>query len=103
MTWILLKDNAQKGRELIHEEDSLDYTIAKVLEVKEVDLINPNSQRLVFQHNVLRTGKLIYDSDPEFRIKFEMRVIIYFCDFEPTLRFMEIFYPRGRIKRLARL
>ena len=57
MTWILLKDNAQKGRELIHE----DYTIAKVLEVKEVDLINLNSQRLVFQHNVLRTGKLIYD------------------------------------------
>lgn len=88
---ILLKDNAPKGRELIHEEDYLAYEIAKTLGVKEVDLIDLNSQGLIFKHNVLRTGKLIYDADPRFRISFEMRVIIEFCDFEPTLRFIERF------------
>lgn len=88
---ILLKDNAPKGRELIHEEDYLAYEIAKTLGVKEVDLIDLNSQGLIFKHNVLRTGKLIYDADPRFRISFEMRVITEFCDFEPTLRFIERF------------
>ncbi len=100
---ILLKDSAPKGRELIHEEDYLSYRVAKTLGVKEVDLIDLNSQRLLFQHNILRTRKLIYDSDPAFRIKFEARVITNFCDFEPTLRFMEKFCFQGRLKRCESL
>ncbi len=100
---ILLKDNAPNDRELIHEEDYLAYKIAKALGVKEVDVIDLNRQGLIFQHNVLRTGKLIYDADPALRIKFVTRVIPYFCDFEPTLRFMEKFSLQGRLKRCERL
>ena len=100
---ILLKEDAPKGRELIHEEDYLAYKIARALGVKEVDLIDLNSQGLIFKHNILRTGKLIYDADPRFRISFEMRVITEFCDFEPTLRFIEKYHLKGRLRRCASL
>ncbi len=100
---ILLKDNAPKGRELIHEEDYLSYRIAEALGVREVDLVNLNSQGLIFQHNVLKTGMLIYDADPDFRIKFVTQVISHYCDFELTLRFMDKYYFEGYRRRLAKL
>lgn len=99
---ILLKENAPKGKELLHEEDYLAYRAAMMLGVKEVDLIDLNSKGIVFQHNVLRTGVLIYDGDPAFRIKFETEVIIRFCDFEPTLRYIERLQLQSRIERLAK-
>jgi len=100
---ILIKDNAPKGRELIHEEDYLSYRIEKVLKVGEIDLVELNSQGLIFQHNVLKTGRLIYNGDPEFRIRFESRVISNFCDFEVTLRFIEKHHTEGRMARCKRL
>jgi hypothetical protein len=99
---VLLKNIAPKGRKLVHEEDYLAYRVTKILGVKEVDLINLNSKGIIFQHNVLRTGRLIYDGDPEFRIQFETRVIIRFCDYEPTLRFIEKIQLKGRIERYTR-
>ena len=98
---ILLRNNAPKGKELVHEEDYLAYRVATRLGVKEVDLIDLNSKGLIFQHNVLRTGHLIYDNDPAFRIEFETMVIIRFCDFEPTLRYIEKLQLQSRIERLA--
>lgn len=100
---ILLKDNSPRGRKLMKKMDYLAYRIEDALRAGEVDLIILNTQGLIFQHNVLRTGKLIYDADPAFRIVFEMKVISNFCDFEPTLRFMEKFHFQGRIRRCARL
>lgn len=99
---ILLKDNAPDGKELLHEEDYLAYRVARALGSKEVDLIDLNSKGLLFQHNVLRTGILIYDDDPAFRIRFETGVIIRFCDFEATLRYIEKRQLKGRIERYAR-
>jgi len=100
---ILIEDNAPKGRELIHEEDYLCYRIEKMLNGGKADLVELNSQGLIFQHNVLKTGKLIYDGDSRFRIKFEAQVISNFCDFEPTLRFIEKYHIKGRIARCERL
>jgi predicted nucleotidyltransferase len=100
---ILLKDNAPKGRELIHKEDYLAHRIEDALKVKEVDLIELNRQGLIFVHNVLKTGKLIYDTDPDFRIRFVAKAISDYCDFEPTLRFMNNYYFRGYMRRLAAL
>lgn len=100
---LLLKGNAPEGRKLIHEEDYLAYRIGKILRINEVDLIDLNSQKLILCHNVLKTGRLIYDADTAFRIKFEMRVISNFCDFEPTLRFVERFHIQGIIKRCMNL
>ena len=71
---ILLKDDAPKGRELIHKMDYLAYRIEEALQAKEVDLIELNNQGLIFQYNVLRTGKLIYDADPLFRTNFVTRM-----------------------------
>ena len=100
---IVLKENAPKGRDLLHEEDYFSYRLAKALDVRDVDLINLNNQGLVFQHNVLRTGKLIYDADPALRIRFVIQVITRFCDFEPTLKFIEKYSIEGRIRRCERL
>ncbi|MBI5213412.1 MAG: nucleotidyltransferase domain-containing protein [Nitrospirae bacterium] len=100
---LLLKEPLPKGRELIHEEDYLSCRIADALQVKEVDLIDLNRQGLIFVHNVLKTGKLIYDADTDFRIKFVAKVISDYCDFEPTLRFMNNYYFDGYRRRLARL
>lgn len=100
---LLLKDNAPKGRELIHEEDYLSYRITEALGIKEVDLIDLNKQGLIFQHNVLRSGRLIYDADPTFRIRYVTQVISNYCDFELTLRFMNKYYFEGYKKRLATL
>lgn len=100
---ILLKDNAPEGRALVHEIDYLSYRIENVLQVKEVDLIELNKQGLIFVHNVLKTGKLIYDADPDFRIRFVAKVISDYCDFEPTLRFMNNYYFEGYKRRLAAL
>lgn len=100
---VLLKDNAPKGRELIHKMDYLAYKTQEAFQVKEVDLIELNRQGLIFVHNVLKTGKLIYDSDPGFRIRFVTKVISNYCDFEPTLRFMNNYYFKGYKRRLAAL
>ncbi|MFN3531184.1 MAG: type VII toxin-antitoxin system MntA family adenylyltransferase antitoxin [Candidatus Brocadia sp.] len=100
---ILLKGNAPAGRELIHEEDYLAYRIEKAIGVNQVDLIDLNSQGLIFCHNVLKTGKLIYNADTAFRVRFETQVISSFCDFEPTLSFMERFHFQGIKKRCISL
>ena len=100
---ILLKDNAPEGRELIHEEDYLAYRLEDTLQIKEVDLIELNKQGLIFVHNVLKTCKLIYDAAPDFRIRFVAKVISDYCDFEPTLRFMNNYHFEGYRRRLATL
>ncbi|MGQ9723126.1 MAG: type VII toxin-antitoxin system MntA family adenylyltransferase antitoxin [Candidatus Jordarchaeum sp.] len=100
---ILLKSPYPQGRELIHEEDYLAYRISKSFGIREIDLIDLNSQKLIFQHNVLKTSKLIYDSDPEFRIRFESHVIMEYCDFESTLRFIKKFKRYGLEKRLTKI
>ena len=100
---VLLGEKAPRGRHLVHEEDYMAYKASRILKVKQVDLISLNGQGLVFQHNVLRTGRLFYDADPLFRVRFEMGVISEYCDFEPTLRFMEKFHRQGRMRRIAGL
>lgn len=100
---LLLKPPHPEGRQLIHEEDYLAYRIAKMLSVRDVDVIDLNSQRLIFQHNVLKSSKLIYDAAPDFRIRFASRVVSEYCDFEPTLRFMNKFHLQGIKERLGRM
>ncbi len=99
---VLLKEPYPKGRELMHKMDCLAFKIEMVLK-KEVDIVEMNRQGLIFVHNVLRTGKLIYDADPAFRISFVAIAISNFCDFEPTIRFMNKYYFEGYRRRLARL
>ncbi len=109
---VLLKEKAPKGRELIHQLDYMAYRIEDALQVKhvpeclyrgKVDLIELNRQGLIFAHNVLKTGRLIYDADPDFRIRFVTKVISHYCDFEPTLRFMDKYHFEGYKRRLAAL
>lgn len=99
---ILLKEDAPKGRKLIHEADYLSFRIEEVLK-KEVDVVEINNQGLIFQYNILRTGKLIYDANPAFRANYVSRLISAYCDFEPTVNFIKRFQLQGIKNRLAKI
>lgn len=77
----------------------LAYELQRQLNVPEVDLVTLNRQRLTLQHAILRTGQLIYDVNPKYRIQFTQRVIQAYLDFQPTLGLISQFHTRGRLRR----
>jgi len=96
---ILLKENEPSNLVLLDEKLLLEYRIQSHFKVNQVDLVELNRQGLVFQHNVIKIGKLIYDGDALFRKKFETKVILDYCDFKPTLRLIEKYHLQGRLRR----
>lgn len=93
------EERAPSAVELLRIELLLAYEFQRRLNVPEVDLITLNRQRLTFQYAVLRTGQLIYDTNPKYRIRFTQKVIQAYLDFQPTLQLMERFHTRGRLRR----
>jgi len=87
------------GVRLLRIELLLAYEFQKELGLPEVDLITLNHQRLAMQHTVLRTGKLIYDANPKYRIRFTQMVIQSYLDFQPTLQLIDAFHTKGRLRR----
>jgi len=85
--------------DLIRIELLLAYELQKQLAVSEVDLFTLNHQRLPLQYAVLRTGRLIYETDPKYRIRFAQKVIQAYLDFQPTLELIRQFHTRGRLRR----
>jgi predicted nucleotidyltransferase len=97
---ILINEEQAPSRvELLRTELLLSYELQKQLDIPKVDLITINHQRLTMQHAVLRTGKLIYDANPGYRIRFTQMVIQAYLDFQPTLRLIDRFHMKGRLRR----
>ncbi|MGQ9646974.1 MAG: type VII toxin-antitoxin system MntA family adenylyltransferase antitoxin [Thermodesulfobacteriota bacterium] len=97
---ILVDDKrAPSTLDLLRTELLLAYQLQKHLGVSEIDLITLNRQRLHLQHAILRTGQLIYDADPKYRIRFTQRVIEAYLDFQPTLELISQYHTRGRLRR----
>lgn len=97
---ILVDDKrAPSALDLLRVELLLAYELQKQLSVSAVDLITLNRQKVPFQHAVLRTGRLIYDADPEYRIRFMQEVIQAYLDFKPTLELIGQFHAQGRLRR----
>lgn len=96
---LLLKQKAPSGLLLLDEILILEYKIQTSLGVNNVDLVVLNNQGMIFQHTVIKTGRLIYENDPQYRKKFETKVILDYCDFEPTLRLIEKYHLKGRLRR----
>jgi len=85
--------------DLLRIELLLAYELQKKLSVSEVDLFTLNHQRLPLQYAVVRTGRLIYETDPNCRIRFTQKVIQAYLDFQPTLELIGQFHTRGRLRR----
>jgi predicted nucleotidyltransferase len=85
--------------DLLRIELMLAYELQKHLRVSEIDLITLNSQRLLLQYGILRTGRLIYEADQKYRVRFTQRVIQAYLDFQPTLELIGQFHTRGRLRR----
>lgn len=97
---ILVDDeHAPSGVDFLRIELLLAYEFQRRLNVPEVDLITLNRQRITLQHAVLRTGRLIYDVNPKYRIQFTQKVIQDYLDFEPTLKLIDQFHTQGRLRR----
>ncbi len=97
---ILVNDEqAPSTIDLLRIELLLAYELQKQLTVSEVDLIALNGQRIPLQYTVLRTGWLIYEADPKYRIRFTQRVVQDCLDFQPTLELIGRFHTRGRLRR----
>ena len=97
---ILVDDKrAPSDLDLLRIELLLAYELQKQLTVSEVDLITLNRQRLPLQYAVLRTGRLIYEADPKYRVRFAQKVVQAYLDFEPTLELMGRFHTQGRLRR----
>jgi predicted nucleotidyltransferase len=93
------EEQAPSGVELLRTELLLAYELQKQLDIPQVDLVTINHQRLTMQHAVLRTGKLIYDANPKYRIRFTQMIIQAYLDFQPTLRLIDRFHTKGRLRR----
>jgi predicted nucleotidyltransferase len=97
---ILVNDEqAPSAIDLLRIELLLAYELQKQFTVSEVDLIALNGQRLPLQYTVLRTGWLIYEADPKYRIRFTQKVVQAYLDFQPTLELIGRFHTRGRLRR----
>jgi hypothetical protein len=97
---ILVDDKqAPSALELLRTELILAHGLQKHLGVPEIDLITLNRQKLHFQHAVLRTGRLIYEADQKYRIRFAQKVIEAYLDFQPTLKLIGQYHTRGRLRR----
>lgn len=68
------------------EQFGIENEIEDALGIENIDFVNLNRVGLPFQHRVISEGKLIYSKDEEKATDFIERVIIEYCDFEPTYR-----------------
>ncbi len=60
-----------------------------------IDLVLLEHQGPIFQHEVLRTGRRVYDADPERRVDFESDAYVRYFDFLPTYRLAKEFALAG--------
>lgn len=97
---ILVDDNrAPSALDLLRIELLLAYELQKQLAVSEVDLITLNRQRIPLQYAIFRTGRLIYEADPQYRVHFMQKVVQAYLDFEPTLKLISQYHTQGRLRR----
>lgn len=81
---------------LAHE---IETSGAENVPAPEIDVISLNGRSIIFQHTVLRTGRVIYDTDPKARQHYEWKIVQAYLDFEPTLRWMRRFQREGWLRR----
>lgn len=60
--------------------------IRLICDVPEVDLVVLDRASLELRAHVVRTGRCIFSIDEAKRVGFEVRTLLEFLDFEPTLR-----------------
>jgi predicted nucleotidyltransferase len=84
---VLLGADSPQGLDRFVLLDRVTRALADVLAVSErdVDVTALNEQGLVFQYEVLRSGRLIYEADRNARELFAWGVVCRYLDFQPTL------------------
>lgn len=72
----------------IQYELDLEIRMSEVLGTDDIDVINLNKKALPFKHEVLSTGRIIYENDYERTSDFLEEVFRYYCDQEHDIRIM---------------
>jgi uncharacterized protein len=88
---VLLRNGAPTGLDRLTLLDRLARALAKALGRSEHDVdVEPlNDQGIVFQYNVIRSGKLIYECERKKCQLFVWGVVMRYLDFRPTLEIFD--------------
>lgn len=91
-----------RDQKLSQDKVLLAYKIEKALGfIAPVEVMVLNLQKLLFKFSVIKNGKIIYERDRDFRVKFEVEVLKEFLELEPHLNLMEKFRLGGLLRRLG--
>ena len=83
---LVLKHRKVSAREVLPLLGKLAAELESVAPGHPIDLTLLEQQGPIFQHEVLRTGRLVWDADPERRVDFESDAYVRYFDFLPTHR-----------------
>jgi len=81
---LLLRTRGKTALDVYRDLSTLAARIEQVTHGRSVDVVLLESQGPIFQHQVLRQGRLVYDADPDRRIDFESDAYVRYFDFLPT-------------------
>jgi len=95
---VLLRPNSPQGLDRFVLLDRLANALADLLGISDqsIDVIPLNDQGVLFQHSVLRTGRLVYETDPRARALFVSSVLRRYFDFRPTVAIFDVASRRQR-------
>jgi predicted nucleotidyltransferase len=77
----VLLDREEDHRVELREKLEMLHELSRVLGTEEVDLVILNECPLSLAYEVIRERHILYESDPDKRIRFETRVIDRYLDF----------------------
>jgi predicted nucleotidyltransferase len=98
---VLLDKDAPAELDRLVLLDRLARRLAEPFGISEHDVdVEPlNEQGIVFQYEVIRTGRLIYERDLRARRLFAWHAVMRYLDFRPTLEIFDRASGRKRIPR----
>jgi predicted nucleotidyltransferase len=83
---LLFKDKATTALSALPTLGRLAAFLEAVAPGRRIDVVLVEAQGPIFQHNVLREGRLVYDAEPSRRVDFESDAYVRYFDFLPTYR-----------------
>lgn len=79
---VLVNESKMKGRDFARIKEEY-YRASPRLSMRPVDIVILNTAPSFLKHQVLRTGKILFDRNRKLRVRFTARAIMEYLDFKP--------------------
>ncbi len=94
-----VKYSKEAFKDELRMADEIETILRKKGIKQNVEILTLNNMNILLRHKVIGEGIRIYCRDKNAAAKYEANVISYYCDFKPTIDFMDRFYIKGKLKR----